>query len=552
MKNIQAFFFIVIIILFALTSCSKNVSYAVGTSNPDYNGRITIKTPKHKKKLNFAGITVTIGATAAGAYLGSQTNLIKFNSSENTVTSNKTLNATAGGLIGFGVASLGNYLIAGQGKVLPVDGLPSAQTWARNFKKDYIPVSYYSPSSIVVIDKKKEGSFEIKNLDDAKDFAKAFPMSHKTNDIVLKGSQIVSRSELPELLATFPMTTQSNYVKLLFIDKSISLSNYIDALQKYKDIKSTPAEDGFNRIQSMDDIALFTHNFKNQYSESELEKQAFSYVKDYKTTKYFNERFVNSSYQAESLKKVIQICSRSELKTLLGVYPNTSSTTELKKHIVAKSKNLEELTESLRNYNVSELNMSSYFNIDNNYDCQRLIKEIEANKSLFAKYEDTRYLVDEIKETFLKKKYAAAGSSDSEQRRFMTLIASNSWSKPNDGAFIKKAENQIYLNNKTAIDRANEVDGVSKYVSVESNTLEVVKGDDLGFWQSIFSVTKDTRNVNAFVYGRIKNNGKKPKNVKLNISININENSTISFLLITSKSSNTVKKTSEFYVHLEP
>jgi len=267
------------------SGCSVYKADSLSVSTPDYNQRIEVTGAHYDKVLTPIGVTSIAASTAGGAYLGYQSNLIKYNSGTDQVTS-RIGNAVIGAAVGFGSSYLGNRLFGWGKRMDKVD----AKVWVRKANRNYILVSQLN--NITVMPKLADKDFKIKTLTDASQFSSIFNNSKYTDEVFKTGVDNCQRYELPQLIRLFPGTSSVDLAKDKYIRTSPTYSDIISATQKYPELKN-------NYESSFLDLVANCNNaidFKKKYINSTNLVQ--SYLNAYKTDNQGKNDFLelNSSY----------------------------------------------------------------------------------------------------------------------------------------------------------------------------------------------------------------------------------------------------------------
>ena len=130
MKNTISIF-ILVLVVFSSCVVRKPDSYLI--SDADYNTRRNVRSANYTKRLSGFGIAVTVSATAAGAYIGSQSKIINYYDGDKRKYA-PPADAAIGAVIGLTTTYLINYAL-GLNKKIPID---DPNIWLKKTNKDYL------------------------------------------------------------------------------------------------------------------------------------------------------------------------------------------------------------------------------------------------------------------------------------------------------------------------------------------------------------------------------------------------------------------------------
>jgi hypothetical protein len=277
----------------------------------------------HKNELNPIGHTVTISSAIVGGYLGSQSSLIRINENGQPGVTNKPLNAAIGVVIGYGIASLGNHLLAKQGHFRTLENDQDVEKWVTNFDKKYIVLDKSNSfKEISLIPRDGYQSYVVKNFQDVNDFFKVFrssPSNHK-EDVIAQGITVSSRSQLPELLQLFPETKHK-----------------VEIANKY--------------ILSSPNIAeLFAASLRFPNHTVNLEETSYQMIYNIQDASIFKNRFPNTPYKEKIVDKLYKSLRRSELPSLIDLFKDASNIKEAKKRYIMESTDVMSLVSGSKSY----------------------------------------------------------------------------------------------------------------------------------------------------------------------------------------------------------
>lgn len=249
--------------LLLLSSCASYRPVASSYSTPDYNQRIQVKGAKFKKTPNAIGVTVGVGLPVAGAVGGYYLGLVKDYTIEEGRVSSPVKNVVLGALVGTGLSAISSA-IAGYGK--HADG--DLRTWARK-AGDYILVRE-SGNDIVLISPSAESNYIVKNLQDVRDFALAFPDSPNTERVIDMALACLPRENMPALVELFPRSPSMDKMAGRYIVESQSFAELDEALKRYPSYSINREQLYLERIKNGTDAI----SFKKMFPSSRFSRQA--------------------------------------------------------------------------------------------------------------------------------------------------------------------------------------------------------------------------------------------------------------------------------------
>lgn len=330
-------FFLSIIVF--LGSCVSSHNYVKYKSSPDKNDRVEINGAYWENKINPIGVGAIVVGTGLGAYAGSKTEIFRSYSNESHTKNNEVLNTITGGLIGFGVSSMANYLIAKQGKVKKVQDMNQMKMWLQEYDYNLLPLSG-SFDSYTVGNLNSKQTFTAYKYSDVKDFITLFGNnSDETVRFVERSISNISRKDLPALLQDFKNAPTDLIVKK-YIEKSINLDEAIEANRRFPNNAGLAESTAFNFVNDIHTMDSFLSEFKNSKHKSLLCEKGLTYVKnvsDYE--KYIKHFTLQNKYAQEFYKKLVStINSCSALKKMHSFYDKAVNDNDLLKSV---SKNFE-------------------------------------------------------------------------------------------------------------------------------------------------------------------------------------------------------------------
>ncbi len=260
--------------LLALTSCSVYRPFADRVGSPDYNGRVYVEGPKYSVRPNAVGVAVTAGLPVAGAAAGAMLGPVKKQTAEGRSTSTVG-SAVFGALVGSGFSYL-STLIGGYGKNAAVK---DAKQWARRAGDDFIVLSYGESagdvSRIILIDRDSENHYEVRNLDDVRDFAAAFPGSMNSDYVFEAALAALPRGDMPALMEIMPHAVGVSKAVDRYINESPTFDELTKALAKYpsgRDVEKLYAR----LVRNAGDALKFNGMYPNSSFKREVVAMAFN------------------------------------------------------------------------------------------------------------------------------------------------------------------------------------------------------------------------------------------------------------------------------------
>lgn len=484
------------------------------------NGLLVVKNPHYKKKVNGLGYAAMIGSAATLGYLGYTNPFVKYNSETETVN-NPEASAAIGALAGLGFVITGNYVIGQKDKLSYLNNTPEEfKKWASKYNKNYKVVNSKSTKSkLLLINKNAEEYYTFKNMEDVDIFVESFPNSTHNLLVCARSYKNLKYKNLPSLLdkVNISGSPMEKEIQLHYINSSQTLSEYISALDLYPNVKENPYADGIDYIGSMVDVAKYTEYFSTP-DKGRLIEKAVNFASDFNTVKYFNTTFPTNPYYHKVILDVIPVSSDNELEALISLFPNSSSINQVKREYILRADNSYSFIERNARYNFYKLNPS--YVLSNLKECESFISSVKANNKIPE--QNKRNFIASASEVLLSKKYKATNTTDRSQKDFISFVRSKDWlSQVKADTYLRKANNQIQINANRRYLVENELDDVSKYVSITGHGYEDADGEELGFWDGILSTMGERINKKLFLKVNVKNYGQKEKKVKVTAYLNM-------------------------------
>lgn len=392
------FFFLCLLVL---SSCVVNKPDASRVSTPDYNKRVTVYGAHYKKRPSALGISFVIGGTAAGGYLGYQSDWISYQDG-GELKPLRPANAFLGALAGYTLTSLCNYAL-GQNKAVQAS---DPNQWVKKANKNYLLLSG-SGGELNLMHSSVEQRYTVRNIQDVRDFRYCFPNSPFAESVARQGAQTLGRSDLPELIALYPSSSSVQDMKSRYLSLSTDLDDFIEARNKYPELNADAERKAAGHVGTLGELRAFKQNFpnspqanevvsklylslsrsdlpavadmypslpltpaiksrylalstnvagcieaKDRYPElkAEAEKKAAGLASSLTDLKSFKNAFPNSSYANDMIARVYPRLSRSELPAVVDMYPGLTIAENVKRAYLEKSATYQDFFEANDRY----------------------------------------------------------------------------------------------------------------------------------------------------------------------------------------------------------
>ncbi len=328
-------FYILIIII--LSSCVTMRPDAVSISEPDYNKRKTVHNAHYDHVLTPIGVGSMVVAAGIGSVAGYKSNMFTYYD-ENTQKKIGVGGMLIGGSTSFIIARYLNQAF-GWGKITYPE---TAQKWVEDVNKEYKYTRTIDAENFVIIHQSVEANYIVKNIQDAKDFATAFPNSKYNDKIVSASASVVERDDIPELIILFNNANNLSLLKKQYIVLSTSTVECIEAKNKYSELNKDAEKKASEKICSYNDLKLFKDNYpSSSHMNSSIGNalKTVSYIEIPKITSLFSDRQYSNLSNLESAKNTYIQKSKSSLSLYIAAtkkYPDIYT----KKTIEKESANL--------------------------------------------------------------------------------------------------------------------------------------------------------------------------------------------------------------------
>ncbi len=281
MRIITIFFISVIFIL----SCTSNKPFVKNVGEYDSNGRSSITGAGYIKKLNIEGYGSLAAFSIGGAYLAGNSSM-NTNLRNGKIENNEILTHGIGALIGFGIASLGNYYIfkKGNSRNISLNDELEKSKWLKdmNIEAKLLP----SIGEFNIIKTNAPDYYVFKNDKDIDDFSSVFKT--KNIDNVLKRSITdIPRNSILKFFDQYAVSAISNEnviaLEKSYIKKSYNYNDFAESVSRFSSHKENAEKFGTSLITSFKDFKLYQSIYKNGKFRKE------SYINSFLTAYTRNE-----------------------------------------------------------------------------------------------------------------------------------------------------------------------------------------------------------------------------------------------------------------------
>lgn len=289
-------------ILFLACVLQSCVSPQGTISRADYNGRRYLQGASYKVKKKPFAVTINVGAGVAGAVIASNKNIVNYYDG----TERKTLqpaNAVIGAMIGYAAGNLFTRMLGLHKNTTKVpENEQEMKQWIR--KQKVIAGNYEFLRYNQIIEGKYESNYTVKNLQDVRDFKKAFPNSSYSNAVVDKAMKQFNREDLYTLSKMYP--GRKDDIKEVYFAKTYTMPQCKEAIEKFPSLKDAATLKAYKRISAL----ISTKDFKKY----------FPYEYKYHT------RIVEDFYPKSNKKDLI---------TLINRFPKASNINKVKQRLAS-------------------------------------------------------------------------------------------------------------------------------------------------------------------------------------------------------------------------
>ena len=199
-------------------------------------------------------------------------------------------------------------------KIFPetnIDIEPIASTLVTDLKEaeDYV-LEYPMGSKISNVETKAISY--LKTLDDIKTFKSIFPRSTHFSEVFKNALTYLNRSDIPGLIITFPNLPEVKDAKKVFLNKSNTVAESIEAKVKYPEL----------------------------YNDAE--QKSLTLISNYKDALQFKNAFPTTSNGDKAQLVAVDNCSLNETALLINMFPYTSAIPLLKNKYINKCENIDD------------------------------------------------------------------------------------------------------------------------------------------------------------------------------------------------------------------
>ncbi len=289
-KTIVLFFGILFI-----SGCSVYKPDSNYLSTRDYNKRVKVSAAHFDKALTPIGVSAMVVGTAAAGYWG-YTETEGSNYFADFDKGERVNYSIAGGVVGAFVGFSATYLLNkafGWGQIRePL----SPEEWIKKSNDNFLVIKRKSNSDFTIMHKSAESNFIVKDIQDARDFEKAFSNNSTYANLVCKqtiNNSNIKRDEYYELIHLYPANKHKLDMKKKYVWNSQTVSSIFNASDKYPET-----------------------NLDVEFKSSDL-------VLDCSDVKLFHNRFPKSIYNRKVIVKSLNNSSVYEIKSLKSVFNKT-------------------------------------------------------------------------------------------------------------------------------------------------------------------------------------------------------------------------------------
>jgi len=275
--------------LFLCYSCTVTRPDAGMVSTPDYNSRVEVTDAHYDHVLTPYGVGTIVAGTVAGAYMGYQSSMFTHYSGKDKQVTNIG-GMIIGSALGYYVTKYINYAFGWRTVTYPA----SPQEWIDRTNKEFLLTRQTDNSNFVLTHVSTENKFVAKNIQDARDFKKVFPISSFTNNVV--GQTVINggfrRKDYIELMQLFPNNPYLLDMKKNYVNLSSNVTELFSAIDNYPETKLN------------------------------VEKKAAGLVNNYSDATLFHIRYTKSYYNNQVIINTLDNSSESEVYNLYSVFKN--------------------------------------------------------------------------------------------------------------------------------------------------------------------------------------------------------------------------------------
>ncbi|MBK8357282.1 MAG: hypothetical protein IPL13_18460 [Saprospiraceae bacterium] len=284
-NSCKAIFAIIVVMQFVGCVTFKPDSDSI--TSPDYNERKTITGAYYKGKLTPIGYGAVAASTLAGAFAGTQIDMVSYYQGESKHQV-KAADIAIGSLVGFTASMLINAAL-GNKKIKPCT---DPKEWLSKANKGIFILGKFGKydrchASICRVE------IHVGNIKDIIDFKLAFPQSNYSDVVVQQSikSSGISRADYPTIIDLYPSSKYTVDVKKQYIIKSNDLNAMVSAEKIYPN------------------------------TGLDIEPHAALIVANCKDARLYQSIFKSGKFNKFVMLKGLNNCSENEVRDLPNVFP---------------------------------------------------------------------------------------------------------------------------------------------------------------------------------------------------------------------------------------
>lgn len=441
----KGFIFGALLMLF-LSGCVVKKPDAYEITSPDYNQRVDVSGAHYRKRLSAAGVFAITAGTAGGGYWGYNTPILMRQDGESREP-RQYANAALGALAGFALVNTANYLL-GQNQKIPVRDV---EKWVREANESYVLYDKGSVNDFMVIHHTADApDYEVRNLTDAQDFARAFPNSTNSDAVVTAGIENLSRSELLDLLELFPGTTHRLKIMKTFVISSRTVDQAVEAFQRFKGLRELAESRAVELVIDIDDAETFLEGFPNTAYDIVLEEKVALTLRSFDEARRFLTAFPDTKQQPAMIVALRKGAPRTELPEIIELLPDAEDIHILKERYIAGSPTIKEFFAACRKYPRAAFNVDPTVNIHEMIPARNLHQQLKGLEEQLG-YTNSVRLQQNLREIYLDHalgKVLELGQIEDLQV-FIQNIRSEKWLTVDRDPYVQRANSAITKIRKT-------------------------------------------------------------------------------------------------------
>ena len=287
--------------------------------------------PRYEEGINVLGWTVNLAVAGGSSYAAyayapvtpTQNALAKAGLNLTDGQVRAAHGVTAGLITGLITFAINN----GKDGVRPVVTSQDAAQWLSDFNSRRKVVDFSRNDYIRSIPKDADERFVMKNLEDARFFARHFPASEHAEEVILRSLVNIPTSDQDDLVAIFPNLDISAKIKQQLIMDASSLSEWMSLNQQYPGIinrqdRGITASKLRSLINTFDDIKTIKQASPTYVSQDTLQDFGMTYMTSLPAIADFQKTFPRSSRERTlytlSLKRIASLGDAVTVKTMFA------------------------------------------------------------------------------------------------------------------------------------------------------------------------------------------------------------------------------------------